>query len=219
MSSKDTLSATNDFAPNYDDYIKQCHWVGPDILFGLMFSNLKPNQTILDIGIGTGLCSALFKQFGLKVYGIDGSETMIELCTGKAIAEELKLVDLTEEQSWFENKIFNHFVSQGVLHLIGDLKPIFNQTAKALSKNGCFGFTYESIQQATDGYTESSIRGIFERENASSGIKVYRHTYEYIMELLRISDFQMIKKSEFLAFVDPITNVKTYFDAIVAQKK
>lgn len=218
MSLKNTLSSTNDFAPNYDDYIQNCHWVGPDILFGLMFATIKHGHTILDIGIGTGLCSELFKRFGLKVYGIDGSEAMLKISTEKAFAEELKLIDLTKEQTWFENKYFDHAVSHGVFHLIGDLKPIFNQTAKVLDKYGCFGFTYETIQQASDGYTESSIRGIFERENVASGIKVFRHTDEYIMELLRINNFQLIKKTEFLAFIDPITNTKTYFNAVVAQK-
>jgi ubiquinone/menaquinone biosynthesis C-methylase UbiE len=70
IDSKKTIDSANDFAPNYDDYIRNCQWIGTDILFGLMFEYINPNQKLLDIGIGTGLSSILFKQAGLQIYRI-----------------------------------------------------------------------------------------------------------------------------------------------------
>jgi hypothetical protein len=49
MNSEKTINSANDFAPSYDDYIKNCQWVGADILFGMMYENLQPNQRLLDI--------------------------------------------------------------------------------------------------------------------------------------------------------------------------
>lgn len=219
MDSEKTINSANDFSVNYDDYIQNCHWAGPDILFGLMFEYIKPAQTILDIGIGTGLSSKLFRRFGLSIYGIDGANRMIQICKNKALAEELRQVDLAKDEKWFENKIFHNIVSHGVFHLIRDLDAIFKQSSSILESNGCFGFTYEGLGHSFDSYLESSTIGVFERENMPSGIMVFRHTDKYIDERLVLHGFEILKKTEFLAFYNPDTNANTYFKAIVARKK
>lgn len=218
INSKKTIDSANDFAPNYDDYIRNCQWIGIDILFGLMFENISPNQTLLDIGIGTGLSSKFFKQAGLQIFGIDGSSKMIDICQSKGIADKLKIVDLTKRAIWFENVKFDHVISHGVFHLIGNLESVFQQTYSILNNNGCFGFTFEKIMDTIDDYEESATCGLFERENVQSGIKVFRHTEKYILELMKLNGFQLLKQTEFLAFNDSDTNTKTYFNIIIAQK-
>lgn len=219
MNTKTTIDLTNDFAKSYDDYVQNCQWIGTDILFGLMYEYIKTKQTVLDIGIGTGLSSMPFNQFGLNVYGIDGSTEMIKVCRDKRIAKSLQQIDLTKDHIWFEDKTFDHAISHGVFHLIGDLKYVFKQTSLKLDKNGCFGFTYEGMQDSVVDYKESSTAGLFERQNLQSGIKVFRHTDEYISELMEANGFQLLKKTEFLAFVDSNTKAKTYFNIIIAKKK
>ena len=219
IDSRKTINSTNDFATNYDNYIRNCQWIGTDILFGLMFENIKPNQTLLDIGIGTGLSSRLFKQADLRIYGLDGSSKMVEICQSKGVADKLKVVDLAKGEIWFENIKFDHVISHGVFHLIGNLESIFKQTNSVLNHNGYFGFTFEKTDKTNDGYEESAISGLFERENKQSGIKVFRHTDKYILELMKLNGFQLLKQTEFLAFNDSNTNTKTYFNVIIAQKK
>jgi predicted TPR repeat methyltransferase len=219
MNSRTTINSANDFAQNYDNYIQNCYWFGTDILFGLMYEYISSKQTLIDLGIGTGLSSRLFKQFGLTIYGIDGAEEMIKVCQNKGLAKELRQVDLAKNEVWFENKTFDNVVSHGVFHLIGDLKHIFKQTSLILDNNGCFGFTYEGVRDSADDYKESSIAGLFERQNLLTGINVFRHTDKYIFELLDSNGFQLLKQTEFLAFVDSNTKTKTYFNAIVAKKK
>jgi len=219
MNTKTTIDSANDFAQNYDDYIQNCHWIGTDILFGLMYEYIKSNQTILDIGIGTGLSSMLFKQFGLTIYGIDGAMEMIKVCQDKRLAKGIRQIDLTKDHVWFEDKTFDHTISHGVFHLIGDLKYIFKQTSLILDKNGYFGFTYEEMQDLEDEYKESSITGLFERKNLQSGIKVFRHTDKYIFELMNLNELQLLKKTKFLAFVDSNTKAKTYFNVVIAKRK
>ena len=219
IGSKKTIDSASDFAANYDDYIRNCQWIGTDILFGLMFEYIKPNQTLLDIGIGTGLSSRLFKQAGLRIYGLDGSSKMIDICQSKGIAYKLKLVDLAKDDIWFENVKFDHVISHGVFHLIGNLESIFQQSCSVLSINGCFGFTFEKINNVIDNYEESRTRGLFVRENKQSGIRVFRHTEKYILELMKLNGFQLLKQTEFPAFSDSTTNTKTHFNLIIAQKK
>jgi predicted TPR repeat methyltransferase len=193
MNSEKTINSANDFAPNYDDFIRNCQWIGTDILFGLMFEYIKPNHILLDIGIGTGLSSKLFKQAGLQIYGLDGSSKMIEICQNKGLADKLKVVDLTKNDIWFENVKFDHIICHGVFHLIGNLELIYQQASSVLNNNGYFGFTYERISDSIDDYKESSTTGLFERENKQSGIKVFRHTEKYILDLMKSNGFLLLK--------------------------
>ena len=68
------LEAANGYAGEYDKAGKERSWHGPEIIFGLMYDYIAPGESLLDIGIGTGLDAAIFKKAGLQVYGIDGSE-------------------------------------------------------------------------------------------------------------------------------------------------
>ena len=48
----------------YDDEAEVTGWFGPEVVFGLAYMHLFPGQSILEIGIGTGLCrSYLFDSF------------------------------------------------------------------------------------------------------------------------------------------------------------
>lgn len=97
--SSETLQQVNDFAPNYDNYIKNCNWNGPDMLFGLMYEYIAPKQKIMDLGTGTGLSATLFAKAGLEVYGLDGSEVMLQICKEKNIAKQLIQADLSERKN------------------------------------------------------------------------------------------------------------------------
>jgi predicted TPR repeat methyltransferase len=219
MDRNSTLDSANSFAPSYDEYIRNCQWVGPDILFGLMYEYIRPGQTLLDIGIGTGLSSRLFSTFGLGVYGIDFAEEMLNISRNKGIARELKCVDLTDGEPWFENRTFDHIVSHAVFHLIGELDNVFEQSARLIKPDGLFGFTYERYRDSGDGYRGTSIPGLYEKQVEHSGILAYRHSELYILDLLDRCGFQICKKTEFLAFVDEKMQSGTYFNLIIAKKQ
>lgn len=219
MDRNSTLDSANSFAASYDEYIQNCQWVGPDILFGLMYEFIRPGQTLLDIGIGTGLSSRHFSSFGLAVYGIDFAEEMLNISRNKGIARELKCVNLTADEPWFENRTFDHVVSHAVFHLIGELDTVFEQSARCISPNGHFGFTYERYIDSGDGYRETSIPGLYEKQIEHSGILAYRHSELYILDLLDRNGFKPCKKTEFLAFVDEKMQSRTYFNLIIAKKQ
>ncbi len=45
---------------SYDQEAEATGWFGSEILFGLSFKFVQTRQTILDLGIGTGLSAELF---------------------------------------------------------------------------------------------------------------------------------------------------------------
>ena len=67
-------------AETYDSQSQTYQWHGPAILFGLMYPDLTPGETVLDLGIGTGLGALSFYKAGLKVIGIDISAAMLDQC-------------------------------------------------------------------------------------------------------------------------------------------
>jgi len=73
----------------YDQEAEATAWYGPEVIFGLVYTFIQPGQKVLDIGIGTGLSSKLFNEFGMKVYGMDISEDMLEAVRAKGMSSNL----------------------------------------------------------------------------------------------------------------------------------
>jgi len=143
---------------------------------------------------------------------------MLNICKNKNIANELKLIDLTQNTKWFDTDSFDNAISHGVFHLIGDLSNIFNQTSLTLKQNGIFAFTIQEYNSTSyKEFKETQIKGLFARPNQQSGILVYCHTNFYIMEQLNKYGFTLLKKTEFLAYVNEQT--KTFFTVYISGKK
>ncbi|NJO89032.1 MAG: class I SAM-dependent methyltransferase [Chloroflexia bacterium] len=89
MNSKQTIKLTNEFASQYDEHVTKGLWKAPEVLFNELKEFIKPNDKLLDIGIGTGLASIPFHNEGIEIYGVDGSDEMIKLCKKKNLAKHL----------------------------------------------------------------------------------------------------------------------------------
>jgi predicted TPR repeat methyltransferase len=219
MDSGKTIQSANALAKEYDEYVLNRNWSGPEILFGLMQEYISPGQKLLDIGIGTGLSSGLFRTAGLQIYGVDGSSEMLNLCRSKNIATELKQVDLTKEDIPYKSHSFDHIISYAVFHLIGDISNLVEQVSGLIKMNGIFGFSsvlYNSSDP--EDFKESGIGGLYQRINQDSGIENYRHTFEYVRDILTMNNFIIIENLEILAFKDIEANREVYFSLFIAHK-
>lgn len=123
----------------YDDEAEATGWYGPEAAFGLTYTYVQPGQSILDIGIGTGLGSALFLKAGLEVYGMDISREMLDACRSKGFTN-LKLHDLEAVPYPYDTESMDHAVCAGVLNFFSDLSPVFEETTRILRKGGLFVF-------------------------------------------------------------------------------
>jgi predicted TPR repeat methyltransferase len=204
----------------YDRQSQEHNWLSPDVLFGLSYEFTRAGQSLLDIGIGTGLSSILFHKAGLLIYGVDGSSEMLEQCAGRALARELRQWDLHESPLPYSPKSFDHVIANGVFHLFGDLEPIFDEVARITKPLGTFGFTIEEQKTGSrDDYVRSKQPGVYEKLVKETGTKHYRHSRAYIARLLDRNGFAPLKQLEFLAFTDPDEQRNVYFWAYVAQKR
>jgi predicted TPR repeat methyltransferase len=219
MNSKNTLQQTNEFAAHYDEYIAQTNWYGPQMLFGLMYEYILPEENLLDLGIGTGLSSMPFHALGLNIYGLDGAEEMLKICKLKGFTEDLKLANLEDFKSPYGLAIFDHAISNGVFHLVGDLKRVFSEVSRSLRKAGIFGFTvFEFKEPNIQKFNPTEFDGVYSKLNEESGITVFQHSNEYIQYLLYENHFKQVRHTEFLGYRDEKTNREYYFSAYIVQK-
>lgn len=128
-------------ADTYDSEFREYNCYAHDILFGMSYEYLKQGEKILDLGIGTGVASIHFSKIGLKVYGLDSSEEMLQVCKSKSFTEELRFHNLLADKLPYHSQYFNHVICCGVLHFLGDLKNLFSEIARIIKTGGIFAFT------------------------------------------------------------------------------
>lgn len=180
-------------ASEYDQLARKYQWYGPEILFGLCYELVKPGKKLLDIGIGTGLCSSLFFKHGLNIFGLDNSNEMLEMCRKKAIATELKSWDLLNLPLPYADAQFDIIIAGGVFHFFEDLQPIFNEISRLIQPSGIFGF---SVKITTEDLPVNSSA-----TSTENSISVFTHSKLYLHQLLASTGFQSLKEVKFLSLM------------------
>ena len=188
MSEDMEKSAHKEFASHYDEEVKAYDSYGHDVIFGMGFDYVKPNEKLLDIGIGTGLASIKFSQIGLKVFGLDSSQDMLSACESRSFAESLNLYDISKDSIPFEDQYFNHTICCGVLHFLDDLEPLFAEVKRVSRKEGIFAFSI-SPHDGTANYV---------KEPTKWGIPIFKHSPRYINELLESYGLDLLKEQRLL---------------------
>lgn len=174
------------FAQEYDEQVKtyNCHIA--DVLFGLSYEHLTKGESLLDVGIGTGLSSRLFHRAGVDVTGIDGSAEMLKICAAKRFTRQLIHQDLLNLPSPFQDEQFDHVVCCGVFHFIGNLDGLFMEVSRVQKKGGIFAFTVMAAG------TDLNTQGKF-HQKSEDGLTVYAHQSSYIDELTKTAGYSMEK--------------------------
>lgn len=180
---------------------------GHEMLFGLAYEYLSPGDTVLDIGIGTGLSSYMFHKAGLKVYGVDGSEKMLDMCREKGFAAELKLCDLATESWPYEDGRFENTIACGIFHFFKELDVFFKETSRIMKKDGTFSFTVMVSEEDVLQYTDTG-----------SGVLIYYHDDFQIIELLNKYNFSMLKLVTFFIYKTPDKKEKSVFRGYLTKK-
>lgn len=191
------------YAKEYDEQIQKYDCYIAEVLFGLSYEMVKKGESLLDVGIGTGVSSKLFRLAGLRIFGIDESTKMLEICRKKNISQELVSSNIQDTPWPYKSESIDHIISCGAFHFIEELTVIFAEIARIQKPDGIFAFTImkagmeEKIQQNYETHIEDDIR-------------IFAHKMEYIDKLLKTHQYE--KKKEIICFVG-----NTPFRAILAQ--
>jgi predicted TPR repeat methyltransferase len=181
----------------YDAEAEATGWFGPEVAFGLVYTYIQPGQSILDIGIGTGLGAVLFRKAGLKVYGMDISQEMLDACRSKGFTE-LELHDLQQTPYPYDSDSMDQAVCVGVLNFFGDLTRVFMETARILHQGGLFVFVVGDRSEADD------FEIVVGPEHTKSGqpVTMYRHSAAQIDGWLERFGFSCLRTLAFTGYMD-----------------
>ena len=182
-------SAHDKYAEDYDAEIERydCHIA--EVVFGLCYEDIHPGENLLDVGIGTGLSSHLFHLAGLRVFGIDGSQEMLSICAGKGIATMLSHQDILKLPWPYQDASFDHVISCGVFHFIGELESVFAEIQRVHRENGLLAFSMIKSKDDQEALQQRIV----------DGIPVFSHSAKSIHDLL--DRHQYVKWKEIICFV------------------
>jgi len=213
----DAIEAHDQEANQYDQQALEWGW-NPEVFFGLMWPYALPGSRLLDVGIGTGLCSEPFFKAGVDISGFDGSEKMLRLCQHKHISNNLKKHGM-EDVPWpYGNACFDLVICGGVLHFLGDLEPFLREVKRVLKPEGVFGFTTAVLQKEDLEAAALPADAPYARVlDAASGVHIYKHGEAYIQNLLGTLGMTAHKKLIFLASRNPQTGAEHYNTLFMAR--
>ena len=194
-------------ASNYDNQVKEYDSYGHDVLFGMSYDYVSAGEKLLDIGIGTGLSSIHFARTGLKIYGLDESQEMLNACQSKSFTEELKRYDITCDRIPYKSKYFNHVICCGVFHFIGDLSDIFTDARRVMKEGGIFAFTI-APQETDAGYIEVPT---------DWGVSIFKHSPQYISDLLYENGLELVKEQRLLLKGADKTSYNMLFSVMITR--
>jgi SAM-dependent methyltransferase len=219
MQTNDTIIPDQQSAAGYDQQAHETHWFGPDVVFGLAWEFVKPGESLLDLGIGSGLSSLPFYKAGLQIFGLDGSSDILEVCRAKGFTAGLKQHDLRRFPLPYPSGLFNHVISVAVLNSFDDLGPLFEEIARVQKPGGVFAFTVEDRQPGQEYRYAINRVEVDEKPKEETAVMLFRHSTETITGLLAQNGFVPLKSLEFVAFKYPAEGRDVYFKAYVARKR
>lgn len=188
----------NNGGEEYDAMALATRWQGPAIAFNLASPYIFPGQTILDLGIGTGLSAKLYLKHGLRVIGLDISHEMLEFCRKKCFASEFVCHDLNITPYPFDSESCDHVISTGVFQFFKDLEVIFREVNRVHKNGGMFIFITGDRRpdEPAEVIVEPDLTGM------NVPITMYRHPIDLITCWLEKSGFLLVKNMDLVVYMD-----------------
>lgn len=103
------------------------------------------NPVVADIGIGTGLLAQqIYDAYPCRIMGLDFSEDMLTLCSGRDIAELLIKCDVGKDRWPLEDGAADAVCAAGLLEYLTQemLQHFIVEAARTLQQKGVLVFTY-----------------------------------------------------------------------------
>lgn len=134
------------FSADYDArMLSQLSYRAPQILRRLADLTMpgRKGLAVLDLGCGTGLSGAAFKDLAARLDGIDLSPAMIEKARARGLYDSLAVADIEHTLAPVAGRTDLALAADTLVYL-GDLEATMRGVARALKPDGFFLFTVES---------------------------------------------------------------------------
>ena len=138
------------YAPRFDAALAHLDYRGPALLRARLQSALNEQgrsihfQRIIDLGCGTGLAAAAFRQAADEIIGIDLSPAMISEARRKGLYDRLASGDMLAFLCAEDERSADLVLAADVLVYVADLVPVCCAVARVLHAQGLFALTVET---------------------------------------------------------------------------
>ncbi len=217
MDNTDHVKSHDKFASTYDSQVKQYKSYGHAVLFGMCYEYIEPGDSLLDLGIGTGLSSVLFAKAGLNITGLDGSLEILKECRKKGFAKEIKQYNIQDVPLPYSDNAFSHIVCCGVFHFFGDLQPTIKEAYRILRPTGIFAFTIASLT-AKEAESDCESMPDYIEVQSAWGIPIFKHSDKYVNKIAEPLGLTIQKEAKVLTDSGDKDAGDILFKVIVMQK-
>lgn len=202
------------WASKYDRDLARYDYAVPQAIYDAMQPRLSGRRVyrLLDIGIGTGLCSAMFRLGfpDLHITGIDVSQNMIDAARGKGIADRLYRLDARD--GVLPPGPYEGIIAAGILEFIERPEDLIAGIARHLTSGGYAALAFETPATVSL-YKPGLFTGITGRSHATIAIRrvqtrlpvphvytKYLHAADHIAGLCRNMGLETVERSAFTAY-------------------
>ncbi len=195
-------------APDYDRLTTENSYSLAEEVFAAVVGNdSRPGLTILDIGIGTGLCSEGLAAKGHAVTGIDGSAEMLKACNDKGFAKELIHATIDGGHVPVEGQTFDIVICVGVYEFIAEADQFLADIARILNPRGLLVLAVRD-PELNPQFTAVEHNGCMIDAGvlANPGVLLFHHTWTRTKAALETLGFGILEAKEVLAYTSPSQN-------------
>lgn len=137
------------------DQLQMQKYDGHTILCSAVRSHVQPGRidhAVLELGTGTGLCGPLIRDIASPLTGVDISPAMLKEAArlqddeGQAIYDTLINRDARQFLADMPDANYDILLAATTPSYIGDLYPLFQQTARTLRRGGIFALTCDALE-------------------------------------------------------------------------
>ncbi len=208
----------DEYASIYDSKVREYDSHTHEVLFGMCYEYIKPGDSLLDLGIGTGLSSVLFAKAGLYITGLDESLEMLKECQKKGFVKEIKQYDVQDVPLPYLDNAFSHVICCGVFHFFADLQPTIKEVCRILKPAGIFAFTIASPTAEEVGSDCESTPDYIEIKSPW-GPSIFKHSDEYVSNITEKCGLATRKQQKILEYSGDKDIGDILFKVIVVQKQ
>lgn len=166
-----------------------------------MLKPLVKNQSVLDLGCGTGLLTKEIIDWGGEAFGVDLSEEMITIA--RENYPDIRFEISASDKLPYNNNYFDLVASSLVMHYIKNLLPTFIEIGRILKNNGQFVFSmhhpfnesFNLKKEFVDG--KPLLQPYFHNNSyywrmCGADILSFHHTFENVIQNLKSAGFVLV---------------------------